>query len=83
MKINNCGKFYQYSIYGRQVKNFKIMYTNSAWNTNSLFFFEGQGGGGGGEEVEPLLPTILQQYCPILQKFSPEVVFQQRKLMFE
>ena len=28
---------------------------------------------------ESLLPTIL----PILHKFSPEVVFKQRKLMFE
>ena len=43
MKINNCGKFYQYSIYGRQVKNFKILYTDSARNTNCPIFWEGEG----------------------------------------
>ena len=73
MKINNCGKFYQYSIYGRQVKNFKILYTDSARNTNCPIFWGGRGG----------LSHYSPQYCPILHKFSPEVVFKQRKLMFE
>ena len=34
------------------------------------------GGGGGLSHYSP-------QYCPILHKFSPDVVFKQRKLMFE
>ena len=66
MRINNSGKFYQYSIYGRQVKNFKILHIDSALNTNSSFL------GGKGEEgrgFEPLLKL--------------EVVFKQKKLMFE
>ena len=47
MRINNSGKFYQYSIYGRQVKNFKILHIDSALNTNCSFF-GGEGGGGEG-----------------------------------
>ena len=50
MRINNSGKFYQYSIYGRQVKNFKISHIDSALNTN-CFFFGGEGGGEGGGGV--------------------------------
>ena len=73
MKINNCGKFYEYSIYGRQVKNFKILYTDSGRNTNCPIFLRG------GEGLSRYSP----QYCPILYKFSPEVVFKQRKLTFE
>ena len=52
MRINNSGKFYQDSIYGRQGKNFKILHIGSALNTNCSFF------GGRGEEgrgFEPLL----------------------------
>ena len=52
MRINNSGKFYQYSIYGRQVKNFKILHIDSALNTNCSFFW---GGGGEGRGFEPLL----------------------------
>ena len=47
MRINNSGKFYQYSIYGRQVKNYKILHIDSALNTNRSFFGEGRGGGEG------------------------------------
>ena len=68
MRINNSGKFYQYSIYGRQVKNFKILHIDSALNTNCSFFW-GEGGGGEGRGFEPLLKL--------------EVVFKQIKLMFE
>ena len=67
MRINNSGKFYQYSIYGRQVKNFKILHIDSALNTNCSFF-----GGEGvweGRGFESLLKL--------------EVVFKQIKLMFE
>ena len=67
MKINNSGKFYQYSIYGRQVKNFKILHIDSALNTNFSFF--GGEGVGEGRGFEPLLKL--------------EVVFKQIKLMFE
>ena len=41
-----------------------------------LSHFLGGGGGGGLSHYSP-------QYWPILHKFSPEVVFKQRKLMFE
>ena len=52
MRINNSGKFYQYSIYGRQVKNFKILHIDSALNTNCSFFGER---GEEGRGFEPLL----------------------------
>ena len=67
MGINNSGKFYQYSIYGRQVKNFKILHIDSALNTNCSFF--GGEGVGEGRGFESLLKL--------------EVVFKQIKLMFE
>ena len=67
MRINNSGKFYQYSIYGRQVKNFKILHIDSALNTNCSFF--GGEGVGEGRGFELLLKL--------------EVVFKQIKLMFE
>ena len=60
MRTNNSGKFYQYSIYGRQVKNFKILHIDSALNTNCSFL-GGRGEEGRGFELLLKLEVVFKQ----------------------
>ena len=69
MKIHNRGKFHLYSICGCQFINFPMFSWHCSIHEMTLLGF--------------FLSPNCPKYCPILLKFAPEVVFKERKTVFQ